>query len=104
MSAGAGSQSRIDLATRCRPPSGEILPWHGSADLAALAKANALVRLGAEAAQLDAGHNSRDHLPVGRFPHGKALEIATRGFLIDLTPTFRRSAVNYKMVDNYVLD
>jgi molybdopterin molybdotransferase len=36
-------------------PTVEVLPWHGSADLAALAQANALVRLGAEAAQLDVG-------------------------------------------------
>jgi molybdopterin molybdotransferase len=33
----------------------EILPWHGSADLATLAGANALVRLGAEPAHLAAG-------------------------------------------------
>jgi molybdopterin molybdotransferase len=33
----------------------EILPWHGSADLAALGHANALVRLGTEPVQLPAG-------------------------------------------------
>jgi molybdopterin molybdotransferase len=33
----------------------EILPWHGSADLVALARANALVRLGTEPERLSAG-------------------------------------------------
>jgi molybdopterin molybdotransferase len=44
-----------NLAATDSPPTVEILDWRGSADLAALAEANALVRLGAEAAQLKAG-------------------------------------------------
>jgi molybdopterin molybdotransferase len=44
-----GSDSPGDL------PLVEILPWHGSADLVALARANALVRLGTEPAKLSAG-------------------------------------------------
>ncbi len=36
-------------------PTVEILPWHGSADLVALARANGLVRLGTEPVQLAAG-------------------------------------------------
>ncbi len=37
------------------PPTVKIVPWHGSADLAALAGANGLVRLGAEPADLPTG-------------------------------------------------
>jgi molybdopterin molybdotransferase len=36
-------------------PTVQILPWHGSADLAALARANGLVRLGTDPQQLTAG-------------------------------------------------
>jgi molybdopterin molybdotransferase len=36
-------------------PTVEILPWQGSADLATLARANALVRLGTDAVRLEAG-------------------------------------------------
>jgi molybdopterin molybdotransferase len=52
-------ESGVDQATVARPtvarPTVEILPWHGSADLVALARANALVRLGTEPEQLAAG-------------------------------------------------
>lgn len=44
-----------NLAAGDAQPTVEILKWHGSADLAALAEANALVRLGSEPAQLEAG-------------------------------------------------
>ncbi len=44
-----GTSSSGDL------PLVEILPWHGSADLVALARANALVRLGTEPERLPAG-------------------------------------------------
>ena len=39
-------------------PTVEILPWHGSADLVTLARANGLVRLGTEPATLRAGRRS----------------------------------------------
>lgn len=45
-----------DIVPCDRPrPMVEILPWHGSADLVTLARANGLVRLGIEPANLDAG-------------------------------------------------
>jgi molybdopterin molybdotransferase len=47
-----------DLGARSRPgepPAATLLPWHGSADLAALANANALIRLPAEASDFAAG-------------------------------------------------
>jgi molybdopterin molybdotransferase len=40
-------------------PTVEILPWHGSADLVTLARANGLVRLGTEPAKLEAGEKLR---------------------------------------------
>jgi molybdopterin molybdotransferase len=50
----AAHEAVRDGASRDQP-SVEILPWHGSADLATLARANALVRLPAKAAQIRAG-------------------------------------------------
>jgi molybdopterin biosynthesis enzyme len=37
----------------------KILPWHGSADLAALAGANGFARLGTEAGEISAGTTIR---------------------------------------------
>jgi molybdopterin molybdotransferase len=41
----------------------DILPWHGSADMATLARANGLVRLGTDSMSLEAG-SMIDVLPV----------------------------------------
>lgn len=46
---------RPNVAAAGEVPPVEILPWHGSADLAALAEANCLVRLSGEARELAAG-------------------------------------------------
>jgi hypothetical protein len=40
-------------------PSVEILPWHGSADLVALARANGFVRFGTEPCDVAAGTKVR---------------------------------------------
>jgi molybdopterin molybdotransferase len=48
-----GESSESEPAETC--PFVEILPWHGSADLVTLRRANGLVRLGTEPAQLLAG-------------------------------------------------
>jgi molybdopterin molybdotransferase len=50
----ASGETGLDGASDTRPTV-EILPWHGSADLVALARANALVRLGTEPEQISAG-------------------------------------------------
>jgi molybdopterin molybdotransferase len=70
---GGGRESclpaRVSIASECLPrlagraadarlqelPTVEILPWHGSADLAALAQSNCLVRLSGEARSLEPG-------------------------------------------------
>jgi molybdopterin molybdotransferase len=50
----ATGERGLDGADDTRPTV-EILPWHGSADLVTLARANGLVRLGTEPEQLAAG-------------------------------------------------
>jgi molybdopterin molybdotransferase len=52
--AGSAAESQVSSAA-CRNPSVEILPWQGSADLATLARANALARLSAAAQRLEPG-------------------------------------------------
>ncbi|MGD9634462.1 MAG: gephyrin-like molybdotransferase Glp [Pirellulales bacterium] len=50
----AADESLGETSPQARP-SVEILPWHGSADLVALARANGLVRFGTESCDVSAG-------------------------------------------------